>query len=117
MKFPSGANDIPDVRVPGTPAKALLEPVGVRDQLRRISGAPRSDCIRYLLADNLFNRVHHFLNRLSDTRAGVELVGTTTAQQGFYGQDMRLSQVTDMDVVANAGAIFRIVVVAMDGQR
>ena len=75
------------------------------------------DRLNYILAGDLFHRPNQFQDRVAGSCTNVELVGIPTRQQVLHCQDVRLGKIVHVDVVADAGAVRGIVIVAEDGDR
>jgi len=86
----------------------------VCDQNGRIAGTARADFAADGLADGSFCSVNYFKNRMALAGAEIQSYRITALFKVLQSTDVRVCQVTDVDVVAEAGAVGCGVVVAED---
>jgi len=114
---PGGGHDALQVGVPGPPAELGARPLGGGHQLRRVACAPRGDLRLDALAGDLLARGHDLAHRVTALAPQVEGAARRAAAQALQGQAVRRGQVADVHVVAHAGAVRRVPVIAEDAQR
>ena len=109
---PGGADDGRKIGMRGCEIQHRACRADVRDQIGWIARPARFDHMRHSVAGLIGDRVEDFTNRIA--RAGAEIEGAAgmALQQKFQRGDMRRSEIGDVDVVADRGAVGRIVVVA-----
>ena len=115
--FPGRFNDLVDGDDLGFEAEDSAGPRGHRDEGGRIAGSPGTDGVRDL-------RAGHALDRLDDFAHGSAAAGPQIDRgepgldpvEGIESQDMGAGQVVHVDVVPQAGAVGRFVVIAKDSQ-
>ena len=82
-----------------------------------VARAARADLVGQLMTAGLFEGMNHVENAVA--RAGAEVDGIPPRRRGgaFHGADVTLGEIDDVNVVAHAGAVGRVVVVAenLDG--
>ena len=105
----------PQVGVLRRPAQPLPQLFRGGYQIRRIAFAARAHGVRHSPAGYFLHRADRFHDAVAGSRADVELVRSAAGDQVLQRQDMRLRQIVHVDVVADAGAIGRGVIVAKDG--
>src|ERR1041385_6623417 len=113
VPFPGGMDDLKDVGVAWFPAELFDQFFGRGDECGWIAGTPGDDIEGDRLARHLFSGAYHLEDRTPCAGADVEdVVGLRRG--GFDGEAMRLGQIIDMNVIAEAGAVWGGVVVAED---
>jgi len=112
---PGGADDILERAEARRPAGLGPQPGARRDQHRRIAGAPRTEAMGHRPAADAGHGVDHLAHRIAG--AAAEIVAAAALLQPVQHADMRLGEIGDMDIVADAGAVRRRVVRAEDGER
>ena len=103
----------------GLPAENLVGLAGVGPDLLDVALAALSDLVGNLDAGGLFEGVDEAEHGASVAGAEVEdfeAGGVILAEQALEGHYVSLGQVVDVDVVADAGSVRSVVIVAEDGQ-
>ena len=101
MPFPGGADNLFELRVFRFPPEFLARFIGGGDQCRRIAGTPRFFDNRNFLATDLFAHGDDLAHGI--TVAIAKVVEAAFARR--HCQDVRLGEVDNVDVVADARAI------------
>ena len=113
---PGVADDAGQVGVLRRPAQVRADAVARGDQLRRVAGPALADHDRHRVAGDLADGVHDLLHR--EAGAVAQVVDPVLARRrGRQGQQVGVGEVGDVDVVADAGAVGRRVVLAEDRHR
>ena len=81
-----------------------------------IAGAPAHDSVRHAQAVCLLKGVHHVEHAVADAGAEVKHAFAAMAFHVRNGGDMAAGEIDDMDVIAHAGAVVGVVVVAENAQ-
>src|SRR5215212_1509903 len=112
MPLPRVADDDLEIGISRPPPQFMLRAVTGCIEYRRISRAARRRLPGHRPPDDTADGVDHGLDRV--WRAGADVVGVRrgAALERFEGADMRLGEVADVDVVPQAGAVRRRVVLA-----
>ena len=113
---PGGGDDGVDVRVLHLPPELGHGLGRVRIQRGRIAGATRGERVRHLETADLLHRADHFEDGGGLARAEVVEALRAGRLKLREDRDVCAAQVVDVDVVAQAGAVRRRVVVAKDLQ-
>ena len=116
------ANDLVECRSPGLPAEDLAGPLGAGDEDGRVAGPSRTHRVRDLVADEPSGRVEHLADaeaagRCRGCRRAAVSVRAVARRGRLEREQVRVGEVRDVDVVADAGPVGRGVVVAEDRQR
>src|SRR5690606_25633609 len=96
------------------PAERLADPSGTGDERGRIAGPARRMVDRKIDAGDALDRLDDLEHRIAAPVAAVEHRALTPGSEVIEGEDMRPRQITDVDVVAQAGAIRRRIIRAED---
>jgi hypothetical protein len=110
-------DDRSQVCIPWGPSEPVAEFLTARDQRRGVAVAARAHYVRNCLAGDFLHRTDHLQHATAGAGADIELVARAAVQQVLDGKDVRLRQVVNVDVVADATAVRRGVIVAEDGYR
>src|SRR5687767_13375550 len=94
-------------------AKLALYLIGACDQDRRIARATWSYADRNFFAGYLPSSVDHFANAVAVT-ATAKIVDPAAVAHRAESEDMRSSEIDDVDIVAQASSVGRWVVIAVD---
>ena len=89
---------------------------GVGDQIGRIAGAPRLDDMGHLAAGLGRDGAEDFAHRKAGAGAEIERAAGMSLHQQFQRQQVRRCKIGDVNVVADRGAVRRVVVVAEHGE-
>ncbi len=114
--LPCGFNDVVGILMLGNPAEDFRSLAGVGDEARGVAFATITVGDWARLARDLFRGINDFLDGKSLASTEVEPVGFTTLHQVVHGTKVRVGEVIDVDVVANAGSIGCVVVGSKDGE-
>src|SRR2546423_6475272 len=98
---PGGGNDVIELGKSWFPAQFFQRPFGGGDQPGGIAGPARPFQRLDGLASDLLARSDHLANGI--TRTIAEVVRALLAR--FHREEVRLRQVNNVDVIANAGAV------------
>ena len=113
MPLPGRADDVVDA-VFRVPAQHLAGKRVAGDEARRIAWAAFSALDRHRPAGDLFDGRDQFLDGRAVAGAEVDGDRLATLQQIIYGAHMGIGEIVDVDVVADAGAVAGVVVLAED---
>ena len=95
-------NNRVEILVPGAPRQRRVNAVDISDQCRCVARAAPGNINSKITPAHALYRIYHLKDRGAPSVAAVERgAGATTAKIGERCR-MRLSQITDVDVVANA---------------
>src|SRR5512135_2385797 len=113
LPAPGGLDDRANVGVPGRPAQLLDDLLGAGDERGRVAGSASDDFVPDGPADDLLAGAEDFEH--GDAGPGAEIVSLAHAWlKGLDGQLVGLGEVLGVDVVAHAGPVARVPVVAVD---
>ena len=113
---PQAVSDGVEIAHLRAPAKLAVRLARIADQFGRIARAARADAVRDRPARGPRNRIEHFADALPAPRAEVEGVGTGRGVEPVEGTDMGVGEVTDVDIIADTGAVGGRVIVAEQRQ-
>ena len=99
------------------PAKLRLQLRGIGHKFRGVAFTARALLEWNLLACRLLDGPDHLQDRLAMARSGVHRIGTAAIQQRIECQNVGAGQVAHVNIVANASAVRRVVVVAENRHR
>src|SRR5215212_2360232 len=112
VPVPRRAHDRLEVAVARRPVQFALRLLRSRVEHRRVARPPRAECPWHWPAGDAMYGVDHLAHRMR--MAGTEIVGARFAGFGYCleREDVRGGKVRDMDIVAQARAVRRRIVVA-----
>src|SRR5688572_2186917 len=117
MPLPRMPDDDLKVGVLRPPPQLTLRAVTGCIEYRRISRTARRRLPGHRVADHLPDRLDHRLHRVRRAGADVEGAGGSATVERREGPDVRRGQIADVDVIAQAGAVGRRIVLAEDLER
>ncbi|GCE85355.1 hypothetical protein MSKU9_3496 [Komagataeibacter diospyri] len=103
-------NNLIQLMISGLPAGVPAELCGIGDQHGRITLSARSPFPGYLAPAHTLNALDNF--QITETQPVPDIVGHGSGIEQGQDQDMRVSQIGHMDIVANAGAIMCRIIIA-----
>ena len=109
---PGGLDDDVDVLELRLPAELALDPLARGEEHRRIAVAARSQLIRHAFPGHALDGGHHVTDRGRTAVAEVVGIRSRASAQGVEREHVRRRQIVHVDVVAEARAVRRRVVVA-----
>src|SRR5262245_29288065 len=109
---PGGFNYVVEFAVARVPAKVAHDLVGVCDQDGRVAGAARRGFGRNPSSGDLARHFYHLGHRVA--AAVAEVVNLAAVFHRVQGQRVRVGQVDDVNVVAHASPVGRVVIFAED---
>ena len=113
VPVPGRVDDWLKFEIARLPSELLARTRRVGHQLGRIAWPARARLDGDRLAAGLAAGLDHFANAVAPPDAQVELQPMSRLQS-FQGQQMGAGQIVDVDVVANAGAVGRGIILAED---
>ncbi len=114
MKAPGIDQDIFEARMPGLPAQNLQGSGTPADQLGGISRAARRNAFGNRMPGDPARGFDQLSHRVSATRTQIAGQALGSRLKACQGTQVGVRQVNDMDIVSNASAIGRWVVIAED---
>src|ERR1017187_8964467 len=114
-EVPGVGDDGAQVGILRGPTQAVAELLTAGHQTGGIAFAARTHDVGYFPAGDFLHRADHLHDAAAGAGADVELVARAAVQQVLDGQDVRLREIADVDVIADAGAVRGGVVVAENG--
>src|SRR5215831_5386186 len=105
MPSPSVCNLLSDIRVARRPCKPLACSAGVADKGRRVPRSTRIASDWNLASRDLASYVNEFENGPSATGTDIDGFVFAALQEIAEGKHVSISEIRDMDIVADAGAI------------
>ena len=100
--------------MPRFPGQGGAQRAAVGDQLRRIAGTPGRAGGVHRCRRHLFDGGDHFAYRIAMPIAAIEQHTVAAAEQMAHDMDMGVSQIGNMNIVADAGTVGRVVILAVD---
>ena len=116
MAFPGErvADDRVEVVKLRSPVQHLTDAVCGGDRHHDVAGAAVGKVHREIAADGMANRVQHFADRIAAAVAAIQRRADVAAAQIIQRRKMRAREIADMDEIADAGAVGRGVIGAVD---
>lgn len=115
VPFPGGGENFFRGRMRGMPAEDGFAFGRRGDEDGGVSGAARFFRHFEIDARDRFGRFYHFADAASGLAAQIENIALAAVQEIAHGQDVSVGEIGDVDVIADAGAVFRRVIRAEDG--
>src|SRR3989338_4114947 len=113
LPLPRGADDVVEAKA-RLPSKRLRRLTGIGDKTRGIPGPPRTHAHLYFFPSDTLDSAQDLLHGIAVAVSQIEDPAFQAAKKRLERQKMRRGQVLDVNVIANAGAVRRVVVVAED---
>src|SRR6185436_7572025 len=88
------------------PAQRLSDAVGGSDRHRPVAGAAAGELNREVMTGGAADRVEHLAHRIAAAVAAIERRAGAALAKIFERREMRTGEIGDMDVIADAGAVW-----------
>lgn len=114
MPFPGRSDDFPCIGMGGMPAEDSFTLLGRGDEYSGVAAAARFFSDFEVDARHFFGGVDDITDREAIFTAQIEIGAASTFKKVLHGEYMSISEVYDVDVVTDAGAIRGRIVRAID---